>query len=39
MVNKNKAKGSAYEQRIANRLTNEFKKNLEEYPYQDQLST
>ena len=31
--NKNKAKGSAYEQRIANRLTNEFgnnyKKNLE----------
>ena len=26
VVNKNKAKGSAYEQRIANRLTNEFKK-------------
>ena len=37
MTNKNKAKGSAYEQKIANKLTNEFKKeNLEEFLYQDQ---
>ena len=32
MANKNKAKGSAYEQKIANRLTNEFKKEFRRVP-------
>ena len=32
MANKNKAKGSAYEQKIANRLTNEFNKEFRRVP-------
>ena len=34
MANKSKAKGSAYEQKIATRLTSEFGKNLDESLYQ-----